>query len=114
MNALFPISFIDAPEVLETSVTPIPAQGNLPLQIIADSGTRAAYAVDYLDTTGDYIGLYTGASGSEILRCIIGGGVVTRTWVVIAAHSRVSLLSMTASPITNGNITMTLMGMGLP
>lgn len=103
---------MDAPSVLKTNVTPIPSMANPPLQVIANSGLRAAHAIDYLDATGNYIGVYIGTSGNEVLRCIIGGGVVTRAFVVIPANSRVSLRSMTATPITNGNLTMTLMGMG--
>ena len=114
MSHLFPIAFLDAPRVLNASVTNIPGAAGLPVQVIADSGTRAAHAIDFLDSSGDYIGVYTGSIGSETLRCIIGGGVVNRAYVVIAAHSRVSLRSMITAPITNGNITLTLMGMGLP
>lgn len=110
---LFPIAFLDAPQVLNASVTSIPGSASLPLQVIADSGFKAAHAIDYLDTTGDYVGVFTGLAGHETLRCIIGGGAPNyETAVVIAAHSRVSLRSMTASAITNGTLTLTLMGMG--
>lgn len=112
MNNLFPIYFLDAPEILNTSVTPIPGSASLPLQVVADSGFKAAYAIDYVDTTGDWIGVFTGNTGNEVLRCVIGGGITTRMAVVIAAHSRVSFRSMTASPITNGRITCTFVGMG--
>lgn len=114
MNAVFPVAFLDPPQVLTANVTSIPGSGSLPLQVIANLGTRAAYAVDYIDTTGDYIGVYLGPSGSETLRCIIGGGATSRSWVVLAAGSRISLRSMSATPVTNGAIMMTMMGMGLP
>lgn len=114
MNKLFPIAFMDSPQVLNASVTPIPGSASSPLQVIANSGVRAAYAIDYLDTTGDDIGVFTGVAGQETLRCILGGGANTRAHVVIAANSRVSLRSMTVTPITNGKLTMTLMGQGLP
>ena len=109
---LFPVAFLDAPQILNTSVTPIPGSGSLPLQVIANSGTKAVHAIDFQDTTGDYIGVYTGASGQEVLRAIIGGGVNHRAWVVIPTHSRVSLRSMTATAISNGDLSMTLMGFG--
>jgi len=112
-GTLFPIYQIDAPEILFTNVTPIPAASSAPIQVVANSGFKAAYGVQWIDTTGDYIGLYTGAVGHEVLRTIIGGGVVTMTPVVIAAHSRVSLRSMTSSPITNGQIVITFLGQGL-
>lgn len=111
-SPLFPIYFIDAPAILNTNVTPIPGVASLPIQVVANSGFKAAYGVTWLDTTGDYIGLYTGAVGVEVLRCIIGGGVVTDTPVVIAAHSRISLRSMTSSSITNGDIAITFLGQG--
>lgn len=110
MNYNFPIAFFDAPEIVNTSVTPIPGSGSLPLQVIADSGFRSAVAIDYLDTTGDSIGVYLGTVGHETLLCIIGNGQTSRAWGVFAAHSRVSLRSMTASPITNGIVVGTLMG----
>lgn len=109
MNYNFPIAFFDAPEIVNTSVTPIPGSGSLPLQVISDSGFKSALAIDYIDTTGDFIGVYLGSSGQETLLCIIGNGQTSRAWGVFAAHSRVSLRSMTASAITNGVIIGTLM-----
>lgn len=111
-NNLFPVFFIDPPKILDSSVTNIPGSGSLPLQVVANSGLKSAYEVQYIDTTGDYIGLYTGLVGSEVLRCIIGGGLVSSTPVVIAINSRVSLRSMTASPITTGKLTLTFLGQG--
>lgn len=112
-GSLFPIYFCDAPEIVYTNVTPIPGTASLPLQVVANSGFKAAYGISWQDTTGDYIGVFTGVSGFEVLRTIIGGGVISAVPVVIAANSRVSLRSMTASPITNGQITMTFLGQGL-
>lgn len=99
--------------MLNASVTPIPGSGSSPLQVVADSGFKAAHAIDYQDTSGDYIGVYTGTIGSERLVSIIGGGTTTRAYVVIAAHSRVSFRSLTASSITNGYVSCVFMGMGL-
>lgn len=112
-GSLFPIYYIDSPEILYTNVTPIPGSGSSPIQVVAESGFKAAYGIMWLDTTGDYIGVYTGSIGHEVLRVIIGGGVVSAAPVVIAAHSRVSLRSMTSTAITNGQITMTFLGQGL-
>ena len=112
-GSLFPIYFIDAPEILYTNVTPIPGSASLPIQVVADSGFKAAYGISWIDTTGDYIGVYTGPVGSEVLRTIIGGGVVSAAPVVISAHSRVSLRSMTATPVTNGQIIIVFLGQGL-
>lgn len=109
---LFPIAFMDAPQVLNASVTPIPGSGNSPLQVVADLGFKAAYAIDYIDSTGDYIGVYVGPVGFEVLRSIIGGGAITRAYIVLAAHSRISLRSITSTAITNGHLSINFMGMG--
>ncbi len=110
---LFPLYFIDAPQVLQAFVTNIPGSGSSPLQVVANSGHRAAYGIQYIDTTGDYIGVYVGASGHERLVAIIGGGQVNETPAVIPALSRVSLRSMTSSAITNGNLMLSFLGQGL-
>jgi len=112
-GSLYPIYYIDPPQILSASVTNIPGAGSLPLQVVANSGFKAAYGIAYIDTTGDYIGVYIGVSGSEVLRCIVGGGQVSAMPVVIPAHSRVSLRSMSSSAITQGQLTLTFLGQGL-
>lgn len=112
MDGLFPVAFMDAPRVLNASVTPIPGAASLPLEIVHNIGVRAVYAIDYIDSTGDYIGVYLGAVGSENLATIIGGGAISRAWIVIPVNSRVSLKSITASSITNGYLSCTFMGLG--
>lgn len=109
MTYNFPIAFMDN-KLLDMTVTPIPDSGSLPLQVIADSGFKSAVRVDFIDTSGDFIGVYLGVAASETLLCIIGGGVGCG-WAfgVFAAHSRVSLRSMTTTPITAGKLTLTLM-----
>ena len=109
MNYNFPIAFFDPPQILDAAVTPIPGSGDAPLQVIENSGLKSAVAIDYIDTTGDFIGVYLGAIGQEKLLCIIGNGLTTRAWGVFPANSRVSLRSMKAAPITLGTLTGTLM-----
>lgn len=110
MDPLFPIAFLDDPKILDASVTPIPGSGFSPIQVVANLGFKAAYALDYIDSTGDFIGVYQGDPGIETLRCIIGGGITSRSNVVITAQSRVSFRSMTATPITSGKLSCTFMG----
>lgn len=112
MSGLFPVAFFDAPIVLSASVTPIPGSGSSPLQVIANIGTRAAYSINYIDNTGDFIGVYTGGIGSEVLVCVIGGGTSSIVPGVFAARTRVSLRSMTTSSITNGSLFCTFLGQG--
>lgn len=113
VQAIFPIAFLDPPLLLQAFVTHIPGSGSAPLQVVANLGFKAAYAIDYIDTTGDYIGVYQGAVGQEVLKCIVGGGLVSRAWVVLTANSRISLRSISSTAITNGNLSMTFMGMGM-
>lgn len=80
---------------------------------MANIGFKASYAIDYIDNTGDYIGVYLGPIGHETLLTIIGGGAITRAYCVVAAQTRVSLRSITSSAITNGNLSLVFMGMGL-
>ncbi len=109
MNYNFPICFFDPPQILDAAVTPIPGAASDPLEVIADSGFKSAVAIDYQDSTGDFIGVYLGPEGNETLLCIIGNGLSGRAWGVFAAHSRVSIRSMTASAITSGKLLGTLM-----
>lgn len=113
-NNLFPIAYLDAPSVLSATVTNIPGAGSMPVQVVANIGFRASYAIDFIDSTGDFIGVYFGPIGQEKLSSIIGGGVVNRSYGVIPALSRVSFRSMTSTAITNGSITATFMGYGGP
>lgn len=114
MEGLFPVAFMDAPQVLNATVTNIPGSGSSPLQIIANTGNQIAYAIEYIDSTGDYIGVYTGTPGNEVLKTIIGGGAAHSTVrVLIPVSSRLSLRSITASAITGGYVSMSLLGMGV-
>lgn len=109
MNYNFPIAFFDAPQIVNMSVTPIPGAASPPLQVISDTGTRSGVAIDYIDTSGDFIGVYLGQAGFETLLLIIGNGQNDRAWGVFPAHARVSLRSMTSSSITNGTLVGTVM-----
>lgn len=113
MTSIYPIAFLDAPQVLQANVTNIPGAASSPLQVVANLGVKAAYGIQFQDSTGDAIGVYQGTSGHEVLKTIIGNGVTDAVSVVLTANSRISLRSMTASPITNGNITIVFLGVGL-
>lgn len=102
MSALVPLCFFDPPQVINTKVTPIPGSGSPPLQVIADTGIITGVGIVYKDGTGDFIGVYLGASGHEVLGCIIGNGDTNTAWARFPQHSRVSLRSMTPTQINNG------------
>jgi hypothetical protein len=109
MNFNTAIAFIDPPSVLSYNVTPVPGSASLPLQVVADTGARSCGSIAYIETSGDFLGVYTGPIGLETLLCIIGNGLAHTVNTAIAPHSRVSLRSMTATPITNGWLTITFM-----
>ena len=99
-----PYKFFDPPQVLNAVITSIPASSNPPLQVIADSGIDLGIGVQYTDTTGDFIGVYTGAVGQEVLACIIGNGISSIAWAFIQPRSRISLRSMVNTAITSGSL----------
>lgn len=102
MSFTIPIAFFDPPIVLDTSVTPIPASSQLPLQVIANTGVSTGVGINYNDTTGDFIGVYIGPSGSEQLLCVIGNGLTSQGWAKVPPNSRISLRSMRNTSITSG------------
>lgn len=108
-NYHFPVAFFDPPVVLDCSSTNIPGSGSATLQVIADLGANAATKLLFIDTTGNYIGVYIGTVGNEILRCIIGGGLDSDALSLFPKHCRVSVRSMTASAITSGQLTCTFL-----
>jgi hypothetical protein len=102
MSVLKLICFFDPPQLIDTSVTPIPASASPTLQVIADSGVERGIGISYKDTTGDFIGVYIGAIGFEQLICIIGNGDTSTAWCTVPQHSRVSLRSLKNAAITTG------------
>lgn len=102
MSYVIPIAYPDPPYIIDTTVTPIPALSASPLQVIADTGVQTGVGVTFNDQTGDFIGVYLGIAGSEKLIAIIGNGISGIGWGVIPANSRISIRSMTSTPITYG------------
>lgn len=99
-------AFFDPPIVLDASVTPIPASGSSPLQVIADTGHVTGRSVRFIDTTGALIGVYVGASGFEQLACVIGGGHagLSEAHDTIPSNSRISLRAMNNQAVTSGEL----------
>lgn len=102
MSYVIPIAYPDPPYIIDTTVTAIPANSSVPLQIILDTGVQTGVGVTFNDNTGDFIGVFMGPSGFEQLICIIGNGLSGQGWAHIPANSRISIRSMTARPITQG------------
>lgn len=102
MSYVLPIAYPDPPYIIDTSVTSIPSNSEPPLQVIADTGVQTGVGVSFNDQTGDFIGVYLGNSGREVLFNIIGNGISGIGWGHLPPHSRLSLRSMTNQPITLG------------
>lgn len=110
MAYVIPIAFFDPPQVIDTSVTPIPANSSNPLQVIANTGLNIGLGISFNDTTGTLIGVFIGSAGQESLACIIGNGLSGQAWGRIPPYSRVSLRSMSSSSITSGLLQGTIFG----
>lgn len=102
MSYVIPIAYPDPPYIIDTSVTPIPGNSSLPLQIIEDTGFNTGVGVTFNDSTDGFIGVYMGDPGFETLLCIIGNGLSGQAWATIPAWSRISLRSMMSPEINNG------------
>lgn len=97
------IDFIDTTPVLDTSVTNITASAGAPLQIVA-ALAAAVKKIRVNDTTGEFIGIYTGAAASEILQCIAGPGIDGDIEVLMSASERVSVRNMANAAISVGKL----------
>lgn len=99
---------IDTTPLLDVSSTNIPASASLPVQIVASLAADVKKII-VVDDIGEYIGLYTGASSSEVLECILhlGGG---ETKVEIAAGTRISLRHMKNTALTADFIAINFLG----
>jgi len=102
------IDQIDSTPVLDTASTNIPGSASLPVQVIASTAADAQKVISVEDI-GEYIGLYTGAASSEVLKCVLplGGGEVE---VDIPASTRISLRAMDATAISLGKIALNFIG----
>jgi hypothetical protein len=102
------IALFDPPVTLDASVTPIPGSASSTLQVVANLPSNVN-RIRFLDGIGEFVGVYSGSIGQEVLRAVIGGGV-GETDVTFAAHSRVSLRSLESSTITYGKLCVLFLG----
>ena len=79
--------------------TPVPANASNGLTLIA-STSQITKQIQIIEDIGEYMALYTGASGSEVLLCAapLGGGEVN---VNVPASTRISIKSLKASAINS-------------
>ena len=98
------VAYFDAPLINDCTVTAIPGAASSPLQVVA-SLPNPAEAIQFIDSTGKYIGVYMGGVGQEVLAGVIGGSATQVSLMkTIPKGSRVSLRSVGTSPITTGSL----------
>lgn len=95
--------------VLDAASTNIPASSSNSLQVVASLAAQVR-KIQILDTTGGFIGVYSGAVSSPTLMFIVGPGSDQTIEHSIAAGTLISIRSMTTSAITSGNFAMNFMG----
>jgi hypothetical protein len=111
VNTLSVVDLLDA-GILDTSILAnnIPGSAGLPLQVIA-SVSSDVYKMQILDTTGAFIGLYSGPVSSENLELIIGPGSDQTIEHFLGTGVRVSLKRLdSTSSITSGIVAINLLG----
>lgn len=108
---LYPAVWFDSPKVLDCSIVinNIPGAASPPLEVIASAETLI-YAVHTIESTNEFIGIYMGAAGQEVLRCIVGGSTPTVIDASFAKGSRISVRSMGTTAITSGSVCCQFMG----
>jgi hypothetical protein len=109
-SPLHPVATFDAPQVFDASVSSIPGSASSPVQVVASLSAKV-YGLQFFDGIGGYVGVYKGASGSETLVCVIGGGTMGMVeFGAIPSGTRISLKSMGSAAITTGTLFVHFMG----
>jgi hypothetical protein len=109
VNNLSVIDLLDA-NILDTSSTNIAGSASSPTQVVA-STAAATKKLQLLDTTGAFIGLYTGAAASEVLQLVIGPGSDQTIQHAIPAATRISLKRLdSTTAISSGIVAINFIG----
>ena len=99
--------FLDTP-LLDASVTNIPKSSDAPLTVVA-SLAYTCYRVNFIDTTGAFIGLYSDPAGTPALEYIIGPGSDVTIDLTLAATTVLGVRNMEDADITVGNLAINFM-----
>lgn len=102
VNTLSVVDLLDA-GILDTSSTNIAGSASSPTQVVA-STAAAVKKLQILDTTGAFIGLYTGAVASEVLQLVIGPGSDQTIEHSIPASTRISLKRLDSTTAVSSGI----------
>ena len=93
--------------VINAAATPITT--SVHLEVVA-SLADTVHAIKVMDTIGRYIGLYSGASGSEELRCVLGLGENQPLGIHLNKGDRISLMSLDGSTADEGKLCVQFLG----
>lgn len=99
---------IDTTPLLSVAVTNIPKSSSLPVQVVASLAADTKKLI-IVEDIGEFIGLYTGAAASEVLKAVLplGGGEFD---LELMAGTRVSLRHMKDTDITSDYISINFLG----
>jgi hypothetical protein len=102
VNTLSVVDLLDA-GILDTSSTNIAGSASNPTQVVA-STAAATKKLQLLDTTGAFIGVYTGAALSEVLQFVMGPGSDQTIEHSIPAGTRISLKRLDSTTAVSSGI----------
>lgn len=102
------VDFMDTP-LLEASSTNIPASAGTPVTVVSSLASDVK-AIQFQDTTGEYIGIYSDPSGSPVLEAIINPGSDTVIRLELASGTEIGLRNMKNSAITVGDLALQFLG----
>lgn len=102
------VDFLDTP-LLDASSTNIPASASTPVTVVA-SLAAAVKKVQFLDTTGSFIGLYSDPAGTPVLEAVFGPGSDQTIEVSIPAATVLGLRNMENSVINTGLLSVNFIG----
>jgi hypothetical protein len=109
VNTLSVVDLLDA-GILDTSSTNINGSASAPTQVVA-STAAATKKLQLLDTTGAFIGVYTGAALSEVLELVMGPGSDQTIEHSIPAGTRISLKRLdSTTAISSGIVAINFLG----
>jgi hypothetical protein len=103
------IDLFDTPVMVASSGNFLPGSAETLKQVVASTAapTKAIY---FANTIAAFIGVYTGASGSEVLRFVIPPSVASDLiYQQIPAGTRLSIRSMATASVTSGSFMMDLL-----
>jgi len=102
VNTLSVVDLLDA-GILDTSSTNIAGSASNPTQVVS-SLAAAVKMLQLLDTTGAFIGVYTGAALSEVLQFVMGPGSDQTIEHSIPAGTRISLKRLDSTTAVSSGI----------